>query len=282
MNNQPVPVITIIVAVFNGAKTLQQCIDSVAQQSYPNKELIIIDGCSTDSTVDLLKANSAKVSYWVSETDNGIYNAWNKGLSQATGEWICFLGADDFFWDECVLNNMAKALVRLSPKVRVAYGEVMLLSANGENIHTIGQPWGEIKHLLPKQMLIPHPGAMHHASLFKEAGGFDESYKVAGDYEFLLRELRHSDAYFLSNLIVVGMQVGGVSSDPQQSLQQLFEVRKAQRANGFIFPSIKWLFSLSRVLVRVVSWSVLGESKTRKLLDIGRKIMRKPPYWTKF
>ena len=282
MNNQPAPVITIIVAVFNGARTLQQCIDSVLQQTYSNKELIIIDGGSTDGTADLLKANSAKVSYWVSETDNGIYNAWNKGLSQANGDWICFLGADDFFWDECVLNNMAKSLVRFSPKIRIAYGEVMLLSADGENIHTVGQPWGEIKHLFSKQMLIPHVGAVHHVSLFKEFGGFNESYKIAGDYEFLLKELGHSDAYFFPNLIVAGMRVGGVSTDPQQSLQQVFEVRKAQRANGFTFPSIKWILSLLRVLVRVASWSVLGEPKTRKLLDIGRKIMRKPQYWTKF
>ena len=97
MKNKSLPLITIIIAVFNGAKTLQQCIDSVAQQSYPNKELIIIDGGSKDGTLDLLKANSEKIDYWVSETDNGIYNAWNKGLAQANGDWICFLGADDFF-----------------------------------------------------------------------------------------------------------------------------------------------------------------------------------------
>ena len=76
------PSISVIVAVLNGAKTLQRCIDSVAQQTYPNKELIIIDGGSQDGTVDILKANQGKITSWISEPDRGIYSAWNKGLAK--------------------------------------------------------------------------------------------------------------------------------------------------------------------------------------------------------
>jgi glycosyltransferase involved in cell wall biosynthesis len=85
-SNESQPLLTVIVAAFNGAKTLQQCIDSVVQQTYGNKERIIIDGGSRDGTVDLLKKNDCAISYWVSESDNGIYHAWNKGLSRAKGE----------------------------------------------------------------------------------------------------------------------------------------------------------------------------------------------------
>jgi glycosyltransferase involved in cell wall biosynthesis len=92
MNNESAPLISIIVAVFNGAKTLQQCIDSVILQTYPNRELIIIDGGSKDGTVDLLKANSKQISYWISEPDHGVYNAWNKGLSQAKGDRMIIFG----------------------------------------------------------------------------------------------------------------------------------------------------------------------------------------------
>ena len=97
MNSKFPPLISIIVAVFNGEKTIQQCIDSVAQQSYPYKELIIIDGGSTDRTVELIKANQDKVKYWISEPDGGIYHAWNKGLAQVSGEWVAFLGVDDIY-----------------------------------------------------------------------------------------------------------------------------------------------------------------------------------------
>ena len=106
MTSSPAPLISIIVAVFNGKETLQQCIDSVAQQTYQNKELIVIDGGSNDGTLDLLNQNSSRLT-WLSEPDSGVYSAWNKGLARAKGEWVCFLGADDFLWDANVLEQMA-------------------------------------------------------------------------------------------------------------------------------------------------------------------------------
>jgi glycosyltransferase involved in cell wall biosynthesis len=146
MSNKPL--ITIIIAVYNGAKTLQQCIDSVAQQTYPNKELIIIDGGSKDGTVDLLKTNHGKIGYWVSEPDYGIYHAWNKGLAQANGDWICFLGADDYFWDTQVLERAAVKLALIPPEIRVAYGQIMLLTADGVSIYAVGESWETVKKVL--------------------------------------------------------------------------------------------------------------------------------------
>ena len=90
------PLISIVVSVFNGADTLQQCIDSVTDQTYPAVELIVIDGGSTDGTREILLRNASKLAYWVSEPDRGIYHAWNKALVHAQGDWISFLGADDY------------------------------------------------------------------------------------------------------------------------------------------------------------------------------------------
>ena len=120
MNNQSTPLISVIIAVFNGVKTLQQCINSVIQQNYKNIELIVIDGGSSDGTIDLLVLNSRDITYWISEADRGIYNAWNKALEQAHGDWICFLGADDFLWDEQVLVRMVSELILIPPVIRVA------------------------------------------------------------------------------------------------------------------------------------------------------------------
>lgn len=97
--DEATPIVSIIVSVLNGKTTLQQCIDSVERQTYPNRELIVIDGGSRDGTLELLAENGGKISAWVSAPDRGIYNAWNKGLALAQGKWICFLGADDFFWE---------------------------------------------------------------------------------------------------------------------------------------------------------------------------------------
>ena len=201
MNDRPAPLISIIVAVFNGKATLQQCIDSVAQQTWPNRELIVIDGGSNDGTVELLNANREKIAYWISEPDRGIFNAWNKGLAQANGEWICFLGADDHLWDARVLERMAAQLERIPPGIRVAYGQIMMLSAEGQQLYAVGAPWQEAGESFKQYMSIPHPAVMHRKSLFERHGKFDESFHIAGDYEFLLRELKTGVAVFIPDIM---------------------------------------------------------------------------------
>ena len=94
------PVTSVIVAVYNGAKTLQRCIDSVSNQTYPHKELIIIDGGSADGTVDILRANNDKIAYWKFKPDRGIYHAWNKALEHVQGAWIYFLGSEIIFGNQ--------------------------------------------------------------------------------------------------------------------------------------------------------------------------------------
>ena len=273
--------ITVIIAVYNGVKTLQQCLNSVAQQSYPNVELIVIDGGSQDGTVELLKANQGNISYWVSEPDRGIYNAWNKALAQATGEWVCFLGADDFFWDMLVLERIVAALRALPSDVRVAYGQVILLNQDGESLYAVGEPWKKVKDRFKQVMCIPHPGAMHRRSLFVAHGVFDESFRIAGDYELLLRELKSADAFFVPNLIVAGMCQGGVSSDPQNSIKALLETRRAQRMHGQRFPGLVWLAAVARVYVRLMLWRVLGERAAREVLDAGRHMLKQRSIWTR-
>lgn len=280
MKNEPRPLISVIVAVFDGAATLQQCIDSVAQQTYPNKELIIIDGGSKDGTVDLLEANREHISYWISEPDSGIYNAWNKGLSRAKGEWICFLGADDFLWDAQVLERMAAQLVMIPPGIRVAYGQIMLLNNRGENLYPIGEPWKKVKERFKQIMCVPHPGLMHRRSLFEQHGNFDESFRIAGDYELLLRELKTADAFFVPDVILTAMRQGGVSSDPANSLVGIRELRVAQRKNGQRWPGRIWLMAMASAYIRLLLWNLLGERAARRILDFGRQIMGLPAFWT--
>ena len=275
------PLITVIVAAFNGAKTLQQCIDSNAHQSYPNKELIIIDGGSKDGTVDLLKVNNEQIKYWISEPDKGICSAWNKGLLQAKGDWICFLGSDDYFWDARVLERVAEQLEKFPLDIRAAYSQIMLLNNDGEALYPIGEPWGKIKDCFKHVMCIPHQGVMHRRSLFGQHGKFDESFRIAGDYELLMRELKTGDAVFIPDLISVGMRQGGISSDPANTLVTMREFRLAQQMHGQRLPSLIWLVAMARVYVRLLLWRILGEGVTRKVLDLYRRMRGLPSYWTK-
>lgn len=281
MNHVPAPLISIIVAVFNGRATLQQCIDSVIQQTYPNKELIIIDGGSTDGTVDLLEENRNKLSYWISEPDRGIYNAWNKGLAQAHGEWICFLGADDYFWDTTVLERMAAQLQMLPPGIRVAYGEIMQISDDGQLPRPMGKSWKQVKEPFKKYMCMPHVGTMHRRSLFEQHGQFDESFRIAGDYEFLLRELKTGDAAFIPNIITVGQRLGGISTDTANHLIMRREVRRAQKMHGLLLLNRQLLKEISMEYLQLLLWKVLGDQLARKLLDLRRRIKGLPQHWTK-
>ena len=281
MSHNIPPLISIIVAVFNASKTLQQCIDSVAQQTYANKELIIIDGGSKDGTVDMLEANREQISYWISEPDKGIYNAWNKGLSQAKGEWIFFLGADDFFWGAQTLERITEQLQVIPPDILVAYGQIMLLNNDGETLHPIGQSWEKIKDRFKQVMCIPHTGTVHRRSLFERHGKFDESFRIGGDYELLMRELKTGDAMFIPDLITTGMRQGGISSDHANSLVAMREIRRAQQMHGQRLPGWIWIAAMARVYVRLLLWRILGEGLTRKALDMYRRMMGEPSYWTK-
>ena len=281
MGNESHPLVTVIIAVYNAKATLRQCLDSVILQTYRELELIVVDGGSSDGTVDMLNEYSQQISYWISEPDRGIYNAWNKAIAQAKGEWICFLGADDFLWDEQVLSQVALQLVRVPPEIGVAYGKICLLSNEGRVLYSIGEPWEEVRERFRQLMCIPHPATLQRRSLFTRRGCFDESFRIAGDYEWLLRELKDGDAYFIPDLVFAAMRQGGVSSDPANTLLGLKEVRLAQRKNGLRWPGLTWLMALARAYTRLLLWAVVGERMTRSMLDFGRRIRGLPEHWTR-
>ncbi len=117
------PLITIITVSYNAVKTIAETINSVASQTYPNIEYIIIDGGSTDGTLQILSNNKCKISNWISEHDQGIYDAMNKGLKIANGEWCIFMGADDVFYNKYAIENMVQ---HFTDKNNIYYGNVIM------------------------------------------------------------------------------------------------------------------------------------------------------------
>ena len=281
VTNKINPVITIIIAVYNGDKTLEQCINSVLNQSYRNVQLIIIDGNSTDKTIDIIRSNQSAINYWVSEKDAGIYNAWNKGLMQAKGDWVVFLGADDYLLDNNVLNNVVEQLKNRLIDTFVAYGPVMLVNIKNERIYTIGRPWEKIRSSFKQTMCIPHQGVFHSRQLFEKYGRFDESFQIAGDYELLLRYLKEHNAVFMPDIVITGMRQGGASTDAKNVLQVFHEYRKAQLKNGIKIFGQVWMVSLIKVYLRIALWRILGEKNAKYVFDKGRGIFGMKPYWTR-
>lgn len=276
------PRITIIVASFNRARTLQRCIDSVARQTYASRELLVIDGGSKDGSVDILRANGGKIDRWVSEADRGIYHAWNKGVALARGDWMCFLGADDYLHDPRALEGMSAHLAAASPEQRIVYGRVMMVDANRVEIARLDMSWaGARARFMGGTYCLPTPGVMFHRDLFREHGLFDESFSVAGDYEFLLRVLKTSEPRYVANIAVTDMQYGGVSSRPESTLVSLHEMRAARVKHGLPAFNLYYFAALLKVRLRLLLWRILGEQAARRALDWGRRVLGKQPYWTK-
>lgn len=217
------PMISIIIAVFNGAKTIQQCVDSIVNQTYPYKELIIMDGASKDATVSILERNTSQIAYWESKDDRGIAHAWNKALEHATGDWVIFLGADDRLHDINVLSDMAEILSK-DVDSDIIYGQIIF---EGGKRH--GQVYGyhcDI-HDLKRKMVIPHTAAFHRRTFFDEVGQFDETFEMAMDYEILLRKEQLSARHINRRIAAMGGE--GVSSILVK--KGLWEWRMAQLKN---------------------------------------------------
>lgn len=225
--------ITIIIAVYNAAPSLQRALDSALAQQGVAVQLVVIDGGSTDGSVDILKKYSSQLAYWESSSDRGIYHAWNKGIAHAQGDWVHFLGADDTYWDEYSLARLAATLERANRHdISLVYGQVAMLDSRGLPFAILGKPWSEIApHALDK-MPFPHPGVLHRRALFERYGSFDESFRIAGDYEWFCRVLQHEQAQDVPQAIVVGMTLGGVSTDPRRLAMVVTENCHARQKNG--------------------------------------------------
>jgi glycosyltransferase involved in cell wall biosynthesis len=226
--------LTIVTATYNADAVLARCIESVLAQDYPDIEHVFIDGGSSDGTIDILKQYSAKIASWVSEKDKGIYDAWNKGLRIATGEWIAFLGADDQYVPGAVSQYMA-SLVRWVPEPP-------------RKAKIIGQGWKW--SVFQKEMKPAHVGSLHHRSLFETYGVYDISYRIVGDYELLLRPRGNLKASFMNSITAV-MQAGGTSD----GFPALTETRRAKietgRRSPFLCMVELWIKQMKLALFRL-------------------------------
>lgn len=205
--------ITIITASFNSQKTIKLTIESILNQTDSNLEYLIIDGGSTDKTIQIIKSFTQKFSdknikyKFISEEDTGIYEAWNKGVKMAQGEWVSFIGADDILavnyieiYSEYIKNNVD--LDYISSKVNVIKNDTI--------IKTIDEGWNW--NTSKRYMNVAHVGSLQNKKLYKKYGLYDESLKIAGDYEFLLRAKKNLKAGFI-NKPTVSMGADGISND---------------------------------------------------------------------
>jgi glycosyltransferase involved in cell wall biosynthesis len=279
-SNKEMPCISVIVSVLNGARTIERCIRSVAAQTHPRTELIIIDGGSTDGTVEILETYRGTLAYCESRPDRGVYHAWNKALDHVTGDWVYFLGADDYLWAPDVLERLVPHLRSAVPHVRIVYGRVAVVNEQCQLLEMAGRPWETVRRRFLQENVIPHQGVFHHRDLFLGCR-FDESFTIVGDYEFLLRELKRGEAMFVDHVVVAGMQIGGLSSAPGGNLKALHEMARASRMHRASAIPYFWLWTYAKSWMRCLLTWLCGERASRFFADAYRRATRRSPIWTR-
>ena len=192
-----------------------------------------------------------------------------------------FLGADDRFHDDGVLARMAGVLARAYPQSRFVYGCLDIVAGDGQVIETVRRPWGELKpRFLAGTLMLPHAGSFHHRSLFAERGPFDASFRLAGDYDLLLRELQSADPVYVADQTVLDMGDGGMTALPQNLYRGLSEIARARANNG--------IRAFSPVLARrrllafagLLIFRILGRRAFNALADAYRRLGRRESKWT--
>ena len=248
--------VSIITVCFNSAKTINDTIDSVINQSYSEIEHIVIDGGSTDGTQQIVNSYNNKISQFISERDNGIYDAMNKGIKLATGDIVGILNSDDVYFDTTIIEKVVQQFD--SSNCDSVYGDLFYVKS--DDLNKIVRYWKSSKYIFGsfrKGWHPPHPTFFVKKIVYKQYGDFDLSMKVSADFELMLRLLEKFKipVSYLPE-VLVKMRVGGESN---QNIKNIFvgnkNILKAFAKNdievsNFMYPLFRLLPKLKQFVFK--------------------------------
>jgi len=227
--------ISLITVAFNAQNTIAKCLESVKGQTFSNIQHIVVDGGSTDGTLQILEKYSENIAILISGPDRGIYDAMNKGIKMATGDIIGTLNADDYLADDQAISDVAEAFA--TQNINILYGDLDFIDLNG----LIVRKWRSgiyRRGLCNWGWMPPHPTFYCKRELFERLGSYKLDYGSAADYELMIRfiHLNKIDAFHLDK-VIIKMLVGGVSNKSLVNRVKAsgFDL-KAMRSNGIKFP----------------------------------------------
>lgn len=246
--------VSVVTVCYNCDATIADTIGSVNAQSYPNVEHLIIDGQSTDKTIEIVRANMNPKLILRSEPDNGIYDAMNKGLALASGDVVGFLNADDLYADADVIQRIVTAFD--DEAVEVCFGDLVYVSQDNSKVLRNWKSSVFVAGSFSRAWAPPHPTFYIRRSALNRMGGFDLSYQLAADNEFMMRYLECDNARsaYIPQ-VLVRMRVGGVSNRSMGNvLRQNYEILMALKRHG-----------LSHSIALFIACKLLSRWKQRQL-----------------
>ena len=243
--------ITIITVCYNSESTIRDTIESVLSQDYSNIEYIIIDGASTDKTIDIINEYSNSIKTISSEPDKGIYDAMNKGVQISSGDYVGILNSDDVFSHTYVISDVVKIIE--DTNVDAVYGDLVVVSR--EETSSIIRTYSSKsfrKWKIRFGLMLPHPTFYVKRNLFDKIGFYKLSYRVAADFELITRFLTNGITSVRNPDVMVNMRQGGISSNGfWWRVHQNFEIIRACKENG-IYSNI--FFIALKLPVKLLSY----------------------------
>ncbi len=214
------PVLSVITIVFNNVKDIERTMLSVFEQSYPHLQYIIVDGGSTDGTVDVIRKYESRLTEFICESDKGIYDAMNKGLALATGDYVLFMNSGDEIYDRSTVENVFSTAYGAD----IYYGETEMYDESGKNL-------GKRRHAAPNQLTwrsFRYGMSVSHQAIYVRrllAEPYDLKYQLSSDIDWILKSLRKAGKIVNVNTYVAKYQVGGISKKKHlQSLKERFGI----------------------------------------------------------
>lgn len=244
--------ISVVTVCFNAANLIEGTIRSVVDQTYDDVEYIIIDGLSTDGTTDIICRYADDISYWISEKDKGIYDAMNKGIMAATGDYVIFMNAGDRFADKNVLSAVASSLGNhtiVSGKWNRCYGDGTVKSAAPKKLNA-----------LKVEMPICHQATLTRLSYHKK-NLFDTSFRLSADYDFFYNAWLNKESFlYIDDVIVDFLEAEGASTS--NITKSVMERRKAWRGEkGLLFRKLNLRYQICRIKTVKLLKSITNRSK---------------------
>jgi glycosyltransferase involved in cell wall biosynthesis len=215
--------VSVITVCRNAEEFIEQAINSVSEQTYKNIEYIVVDGNSTDNTVSIINRYINKIHYFVSEPDNGVYDAMNKGIKRASGDIIYFLNSDDKFYDKYVIENMVR-FFQQNENVEFVYGPIIVF--NPVTNESFIKTYENVKKSYFRFNVICQQAIFYKADSFKKVGLFDDALKIVGDYEWELRAISKFHINFAYYTQIVAVYRNSGISSPYGSVELNREEQK--------------------------------------------------------